>query len=42
MVRDSLLRKDLIWSPRRGQVDFTVPDFAQYIRRNHPVAEFAT
>jgi hypothetical protein len=39
--RDNLLRKDLIWTPRRGQVDFTVPYFAQYIRRNHPLAEFA-
>jgi hypothetical protein len=41
MPRDSLLRKDLIWSPRRGLVDFTVPQFAQYIRRNHPLDEFA-
>ena len=38
--RDGLLRKDLIWSPRRGYVDFTVPHFAQYIRRNHPLADF--
>ena len=40
MPRDSLLRKDLIWSPRRGLVDFTVPHFADYIGRNHPLAEF--
>jgi hypothetical protein len=33
--RDGLLRKDLIWSPRRGLVDFTVPHFADYIVRNH-------
>lgn len=34
--RDGLLRKDLVWSPRRGAIDFTVPLFAGYIRRNHP------
>jgi hypothetical protein len=38
--RDGLLKKDLIWSPRRGFVDFTVPHFAQYISRNHPLSEF--
>jgi hypothetical protein len=26
--REALIRKGLIWSPRRGQVDFTVPLFA--------------
>jgi AAA ATPase domain len=40
MPRDGLLRKDLIWSPRRGVVDFTVPQFAHYIARNHPLDEF--
>ena len=40
MPRDALLRKDLIWSPRRGQVDFTVPQFAQFIARNYPLEEF--
>jgi hypothetical protein len=40
MPRDTLMRKDLIWSPRRGLVDFTVPHFAQYITRSHPVSEF--
>lgn len=38
--RAGLLKKDLIWSPRRGVVDFTVPQFAHYIRRNHPLADF--
>jgi AAA ATPase domain len=38
--RDGLLRKDLIWTPRRGQVDFTVPHFADYITRNHPLNDF--
>ena len=38
--RDGLLKKDLIWSPRRGLVDFTVPYFARYIERNHPLSDF--
>lgn len=38
--RAGLLKKDLIWSPRRGLVDFTVPQFAQYIRRNHLLDDF--
>jgi hypothetical protein len=31
-VREGLLDKELIWSPRRGQIDFTVPRFAQHLR----------
>jgi hypothetical protein len=38
--RDSLIQKGLIWSPRRGQVDFTVPLFAEFLRENHPLASF--
>lgn len=38
--RDSLLQKGLIWSPRRGQVDFTVPLFADYLREQHPIGGF--
>ena len=34
--RDSLTKKGLVWSPRRGYVDFTVPLFAEYARANHP------
>jgi double-stranded uracil-DNA glycosylase len=30
--RESLIDKGLIWSPRRGQLDFTVPLFAEYLR----------
>jgi hypothetical protein len=30
--RDSLIQKGLIWSPRRGLVDFTVPLFAEHLR----------
>jgi hypothetical protein len=37
MQRDALIQKGLIWSPRRGRVDFTVPLFANYLRDNHPV-----
>jgi hypothetical protein len=37
MHRESLIQKGLIWSPRRGQVDFTVPLFAEYLKENHPV-----
>ncbi len=32
VVREELIEKELIWSPRRGQIDFTVPRFAQYLR----------
>ena len=38
--RDGLIRKGLIWSPRRGQVDFTVPLFADFMREHHPLATF--
>jgi hypothetical protein len=40
MHRDSLIQKGLIWSPRRGQVDFTVPLFAEFLRDNHPFGSF--
>jgi hypothetical protein len=40
MHRDSLIQKGLIWSPRRGQLDFTVPLFADFLRDNHPLAAF--
>ena len=35
--RESLIQKDLIWSPRRGLVEFTVPLFDDYLRDNHPI-----
>jgi AAA ATPase-like protein len=38
--RDALITKGLIWSPRRGQLDFTVPLFAEYLRDSHPLASF--
>jgi hypothetical protein len=40
VLRDSVLRKDLVYSPRRGLLDFTVPLFADYLRREHPLASF--
>jgi len=38
MHRESLIQKGLIWSPRRGRVDFTVPLFAEFLRENHTLA----
>jgi hypothetical protein len=38
--RDSLIQKGLIWSPRRGQVDFTVPLFAEFLHEHHPMGGF--
>jgi hypothetical protein len=35
--RDNLIGKGLIWSPRRGSVDFTVPLFADYLSETHPL-----
>jgi hypothetical protein len=40
VFRESLIQKGLIWSPRRGQLDFTVPLVAEYLRQNHPLASF--
>jgi hypothetical protein len=36
-VRDGLIAKELLWSPRRGLIDFTVPRFAGYLRTAHSV-----
>jgi hypothetical protein len=35
--RDSLIKKGLIFSPDFGLVDFTVPNFAPFMRRRYPV-----
>ena len=40
MHRDSLIQKGLIWSPRRGQVDFSVPLFAEFLLQHHPIRAF--
>jgi hypothetical protein len=36
-VRDGLVRKGLVYSPRHGLVDFTVPLFAGFMQRRHPL-----
>lgn len=38
--RDGLIQKGLIWAPRRGQLDFTVPLFAEFLRETHPLVGF--
>ena len=35
-VRDDLMRSAIIYAPRRGYVDFTVPHCADFLRRNYP------
>jgi hypothetical protein len=35
-VRQTLIDKGLIYSPDHGQVDFTVPHFADFMLRKHP------
>ena len=35
MVRNELMRSAVIYSPRRGEVDFTVPHCAAFIRRRY-------
>jgi hypothetical protein len=37
-VRQALIDKGLIYSTERGSVDFTVPHFADFMRRKHPLA----
>jgi AAA ATPase domain len=37
LARDGLMKKDLVFSPRRGLLDFTVPRFGEYLRRSHPL-----
>lgn len=34
--RDALIKKGLVYSPEHGQLDFTVPRFAAYMRRAMP------
>lgn len=36
-LRDRLIKASLIYAPRRGCVDFTVPLCGDYIRRDHPL-----
>lgn len=39
LQRDGLIKKGLIWSPRRGLVAFTVPRFAEFIREFYPLED---
>jgi hypothetical protein len=35
-LRDELMRSAVIYSPRRGYIDFTVPHCARFVRRHYP------
>ena len=37
-VRDDLMRSAVVYSPRRGYLDFTVPHCARFVRRHYPLA----
>jgi hypothetical protein len=39
VLRESLLRKDLVYSPRHGLIDFTVP-LSGGVSAQHPLASF--
>ena len=36
MQRDALIRKGLVYSPKSGLLDFTVPMFGDYMLRRFP------
>jgi hypothetical protein len=36
-ARQALIRKGLIYDPKHGTVDFTVPHFAAFMRRRYPL-----
>lgn len=36
-IRQALIEKGLIFSPERGEVEFTVPHFGDFMRRSHPL-----
>jgi hypothetical protein len=38
-LRDELMRSAVIYSPRRGYLDFTVPHCARFVRRHYPFAD---
>jgi hypothetical protein len=38
-VRDSLIKKGMIYSPRYGEIDFTVPLFDEFMKRAQPEAK---
>ncbi len=37
-ARQALIRKGLIYVPKHGTVDFTVPHFAEFMRRRYPLS----
>lgn len=37
-MRDALINSAVVYAPRRGYVDFTVPHCAAFVRRRHPLA----
>jgi hypothetical protein len=41
-LRDGLIKKGMIYSPKYGEVAFTVPLFDDFMRRAMPVPEYAT
>jgi hypothetical protein len=38
-VRDSLIKKGLVYSPDHGDVDFTVPHFSPFMRRRYALGD---
>jgi hypothetical protein len=38
-LRDGLINSAVIYAPRRGYVDFTVPHCASFVRRRYPLAD---
>jgi hypothetical protein len=38
-VRDSLIKKGMIYAPQHGDTAFTVPLFDEFLRRNRPIAD---
>jgi hypothetical protein len=38
-IRDSVIKKGLVHSPRHGEIDFTAPHFADFMRRNYPLEQ---
>jgi hypothetical protein len=41
-ARHGLIEKGLIYSPKLGYVDFTVPHFTQFMRRRYPLEAVLT
>ncbi|HEV2591340.1 MAG TPA: ATP-binding protein [Gaiellaceae bacterium] len=39
-IRDALIKEALVYVPERGELDFTVPQCAAYMRRVHPLTDF--